>query len=40
MGGLEECPQHQGLAVLSTQCGKIFQHTLLRELGLEGSALH
>lgn len=37
---MEEYPQHQGLAVLSTQCGKMFQYTLPHELGLEGSALH
>lgn len=39
-GGVEECPQHQDLAVLSMQCGKIFQHTLLHMLGLKDSTLH
>lgn len=39
-GGMEECPQRQDLAVLSMQCGKIFQHTLLHVLGLKDSTLH
>lgn len=36
-GGVSTAP---GSAVLSMQCGKIFQHTLLHMLGLKDSTLH